>query len=806
MRRLKLLFIFFLTIFSLQLFAQQGILKGRVVDENGEGLMYASVLQMGSENGVTSSEDGYFFLNIPADQKTVIRISLLGFEYEIFNVKIKENDTINKIVKMKRLRSNTIEVQVRDQRLRDEAGSMRLNTSKIKEMPSTVGGVEGLLKILVGSHNELTAQYTVRGGNFDENLVYVNDFEIYRPFLVRSGQQEGLSFINSDLVSGVTFSVGGFQAKYGDKMSSVLDVIYKTPEKFGGSVVMSFLGAQAHIEGADKKKKLTYLIGARQKSNQYLLQSQPTKGQYNPSFTDVQGLVKYKFNQKWEAEIIANYARNRFDFIPEESEEAFGYVNEVYKLRTYFKGQEMDQFDSKFGGASLTFKPNEKTSLKLLASAFQTDESETFDIKGEYGLYAVESDLGKNDFGQTKASLGSGEIHDFARNYLTATVSTIAHRGNYNGNKHFLLWGLDATFVDVRDKLLEWQRRDSAGFSQPFDTSQLLMAKSYHADNSLNYSRFSAFFQDNILLSSAMTLNLGLRASYSLLNEEIIFSPRIQYSFKPEWDRDIVFRFATGLYAQPPFYREMRTADGSLNTGLKAQKSLHFAGGLDYNFSMMGDRPFKVTVEVYYKDLWDLVPYEYEDVRIRYFANNNARGYAYGGELRLFGDLVKDAESWVSIGYMKTENQILDPGTGVYTEMFPRPTDQRLNFGMFFSDYLPRNKNFKMYLNLMYATGLPFSPPGRSLDPKAQLRIPDYKRVDIGFSALLLDGEKRIRRAYSVFNSFKSIWISAEVFNLLGIENTLSYQWIQDFTTEKTYAVPNRLTSRLINLKLAVSF
>lgn len=802
----KLLFtIYFIGLVSFS-FAQTAVIQGKITDEHGQGLFQASIIQIGTNNGISSNESGEFTLIVPADQKLGIQVSLIGYELESFGIKIKAGDTLTKNIQLVRSKSGSIDVQIKDQQIRGEAGSMRINTAKVNELPSTVGGIEGLLKILVGSHNELTSQYTVRGGNFDENLVYVNDFEIYRPFLVRSGQQEGLSFINADLVSGVKFSVGGFQAKYGDKMSSVLDVTYKTPTEFAGSVMLSFLGAQAHLEGASKNKKLTYLIGARQKSNQYLLQSQPTKGQYNPSFSDIQGLLRYKFNDRWEAEVIANYARNRFEFQPQKSEEAFGFVNEVYKLVTYFTGQEMDQFDSKFGGASLTFKPNKRLNLKLLASAFQTNESETYDIQGEYGLFAVESDLGKNDFGQTKASLGSGEIHDFARNYLTANVATFAHRGSYSMKKHFLLWGVDATIVSVKDQLLEWQRRDSAGFSQPYDTSALLMATHFQANNDLQYLRTSAFIQDNILLSSQMTLNIGVRATYSFLNKEMLVSPRVQYSYKPNWKRDIVFRFASGIYDQPPFYREMRSENGTLNTNLKAQKSFHIATGFDYDFSMMGNRPFKVTAEVYYKDLWDLVPYEYDDVRIRYFANNNAQGYAYGGEVRLYGDLVKDAESWVSVGLLKTDNQIYDPTTGTYSKMFPRPTDQRLNFGMFFSDYLPTNKNFKMYLNMVYATGLPFSPPGEALNPDDQLRIPDYKRVDIGFSALLLDGKNRTRRAYSVFNAFKSVWLSAEVFNLLGIENTLSYTWIQDFTSQKTYAVPNRLTSRLINLKLSMDF
>jgi len=789
------------------LFAQPGILKGRITNEYGSPVSHAEIAQVGTDLVVESDDNGSYSISIPGNKKTGIRITALGYEIENFNIRMDGRDSVIRDVVMTSLVEIIDNTVITDQRHRGEAGTVQINTKNLDLNPSPLGGVESLLKILVGSHNELSSQYTVRGGNFDENLVYVNDFEIYRPFLVRSGQQEGLSFVNSDLVSGVNFSTGGFQSKYGDKMSSVLDVTYKKPRDFGGSVMLSLLGAQAHLEGSTRDNKFTYLVGLRQKSNQYLLQSQPTKGQYNPSFTDIQVLLNYKLGKKWETEVIGNYARNRFNFVPERAEEAFGYVNEAYKLTTIYNGSEMDQFDSRYAGWSLTFRPNDKLKLKLLASGFQTNEYETYDINGDYLLDAVQTDLGK-EVGEVLYSLGSGSIHTYARNSLTANVGNIAHRGSYNGGRHFLLWGADVQVVDVTDKLLEWERRDSAGFSQPVSETQLNMNKSYRADNKLTYSRAMFFLQDNILLSEPlnMTLSLGVRGSYSFLNDEVIISPRLQYSFKPKWEKDVVIRIATGIYAQPPFYREMRSMEGTLNKELKAQKSYHVAGGFDYNFSMWGDRPFKLTAEVYYKQLWDLVPYEYDNVRIRYFANNNGRGYAYGGEIRLFGDLVKDAESWVSMGYLKTANQIKDEATGEYGGYMPRPTDQRFTFGMFFSDYLPRNKNFKMFLNLMYATGLPFNPPGKALEPGYELRIPDYKRVDIGFAALLLDGSKKERPAYSLFRGIESVWLSAEVFNLLGIQNTLSYQWIQDFTTDATYAVPNRLTARLINVKLAVKF
>lgn len=807
--RIKLYFLIVLGFFCLPatILAQTAILSGTITNEYGSPVTHAEITVDGSDDRINSSDSGTYSITIPNNKKASLRITALGYEIETFSVKAEGAATITRNIVMTNMMEVIEGTVITDERHRGEAGMVQISTKNLDLNPTPVGGVEGLLKVLVGSRNELSSQYTVRGGNFDENLVYVNDFEIYRPFLVRSGQQEGLSFVNSDLVRSVNFSTGGFQSKFGDKMSSVLDVAYKRPKDFGGSVMLSALGAQAHLEGSTRNNKFTYLVGLRQKSNQYLLQSQPTKGQYNPSFTDIQVLLNYKLGKKWETEIIGNYARNRFSFQPERSEEAFGYVNEAYKLTTAFNGSETDQFDSRFAGWSLTYLPSDKTKLKLLVSGFQTNESETYDIKGEYFLDAIETDLGKA-VGDVLYSLGTGIIHNYARNYLTANVGNIALRGSYNGGKHFLQWGADAQIVDVTDKLMEWERRDSAGYSQPISETELKMNESYRADNRLDYTRLMAYLQDNILLNEAlkMTLNVGVRVSHSFLNNETVLSPRIQYSFVPKWKRDVVIRLATGLYAQPPFYREMRAMDGVLNTDLKAQKSYHIAGGFDYNFKMWGDRPFKITAEAYYKQLWDLVPYEYDNVRIRYFANNNGRGYAYGGEVRLFGDLVKDAESWISMGYLKTANQIKDDATGEYGEYMPRPTDQRFTFGMYFSDYLPRNKNFKMFLNLMYATGLPFSPPGKALDAGYELRIPDYKRVDIGFAALLLDGNKENRPAYSLFRNIESVWLSAEVFNLLGIQNTLSYQWIQDYTTNNTFAVPNRLTARLINVKLAVKF
>lgn len=801
--------------FAYHTFAQSktGTLSGVVTDENGQPVPDVNVTIAGTPSGTSTDSTGKYKIEIVSGNEVTIVFSFVGLEpvkKKAF-VKSGQSKTVN--ARLKSAVHNINEVVKKDERHKYEAGTVTIDARKAAQMPSTIGGVEGIIKTLVGSTNELTSQYSVRGGNYDENLVYVNDFEIYRPFLVRSGQQEGLSFVNSDLASGVNFSIGGFQSKYGDKMSSVLDVTYKHPTEFSGSVMLSLLGGSLHLEGATKNKKLTYLLGLRQKSNQILLQSQPTKGVYNPSFTDFQGLVNYKFNNKWEVELIANYARNRFSFFPQSQTTSFGVLNKAYQLSVFYTGAEIDQFDSKFGGISTTYRPNDRLKLKFLASAFHTNEQETYDISGEYLLGELETDLGKDNFGQVKTYLGTGVIQDFARNYLSVDVATASHRGSYSLHNNFIQWGLDATSIGINDQLHQWERRDSSGFTQPNDPNALNMSQLYVASNNFNYYRLSGYLQDNFRFQDSVkfTGSLGVRYNYTSINKESLVSPRLQLGFKPKWQKDVTFRFATGWYDQPPLYREMRDLQGNTNTNVLAQKSFHVLLGSEYNFKV-SNSPFRLTSEFYYKNLWDLVPYEYDGIKIRYYGNNDAKGYAYGGELRLYADLVKDATSWISVGMMKTEEKILLHNTNAaggdstsYSAYIPRPTDQRLMIAMYFQDYLRHNKNFRVHINLMYGTGLPFGQPnGSRLDDT--LRMPSYKRVDIGFSALLLDGKKKNRPAHSFFRSLKSIWASLEVFNLLDIQNTLSYNWIQDQSSGKVYAVPNRLTSRLLNVKLIVEF
>jgi hypothetical protein len=809
-----------LLVLSVAAAAQTATVTGTVRDANGKPVELAAIRLLDAATGTNSDPKGHYKLEVPAGRRITILYSYVGSDVvrQYMTLTAGETRTIDVVLKV-RTREIT-EVVKRGSRSNNEAGSVYiLDPTHANEGAFTVDPISGVIKSLVGSRNELTSQYSVRGGNFDENLVYVNDFEIMRPFLVRSGQQEGLGFVNSDLVSNVNFSLGGFQARYGDKMSSVLDVTYKRPKKFAGTAMASLLGASLSLEGASKNEKFTYLFGARQKSNQYLLSAQQTKGVYNPSFTDIQAVLNYRFNPRWEIEAIGNYARNRFSLIPEESTTTFGVIDQAYQLRVFYNGSEIDQFDTRFAGLSVTHRPSQKLRLKLLASGFQTHEVETFDISGEYLLGALETDLGKESFGQIKYAIGTGIIQNYARNNLDVNVGTIAHRGSYEAGKHTILWGVDAQFTDISDKIHEWERRDSAGFNQPFDPNATLVMKHYlDSKADFSYVRYSGFLQDNFRIGSDtnhVNISAGVRFLESDLNQEFVVSPRLQATYKPLWKRDVLFKLAAGMYVQPPFYREMRDYDGVINKDLKSQKSLHIVAGTEHNFLWAG-RPIKLTTEAYYKKLTDLVPYVYDDVRIRYSGKNDAVGYAYGAELRLYGELVKDATSWMSIGVMNTQEDITDDkvvykgvagndSATIYPGYGPRPTDQRFMFGLFLQDYLPHNKNFRVNLNLMYASGLPFYQPNA---PRygTLLRLPDYKRADIGFSALLLDAARKQRPRYSFFSNLESIWAGLEVFNLLGIQNTLSYTYIQDQTSGKTFAVPNHLTSRLLNVKLIVRF
>lgn len=807
---LLLLFIF---IFS-GLTAQKINISGTVKNDEGKAIVCDVIVNNG-EYIESSDNEGRYELQLPPDQVYKITFKSLGYITKSINTFLSDGESKVIHVELQHKYKETRQVNVYAERDREQAGNIYLDSKEIEYIPTAVGGVEALIKQFVGSQNEMTSQYNVRGGNFDENLVYINDFEVYRPYLVRSGQQEGLSVINPDLVNRVTFSTGGFQAKYRDKMSSVLDIEYKKPKKFAGSATLGLLGLGMHLEGTSANKRWSYLLGLRNKSNRYFLQSQPTQGIYNPTFTDMQLMIDYRVNDKWKMEFFGNYAQNKFNFLPQTSSVSFGTFDKSLQINTYFEGSELDNFNSAFGGVSTTYNPTQKSQIKLLASHYRTIESENYDILAQYLIGQTSNDPSNPEtYGKIVIALGAGEIQNFARNKLNIDVTNLRLKGFQDLDKHFIQYGIDYSYTVVSDFLKEWVRRDSAGYNQPFDTTTPLYFNVLNAQNDLNYNVFSAFVQDNVRTNNKLfSLNYGLRATYQTMNKEWLISPRLQASYKlPDQNenRDMVIRVSSGIYNQPNFYRELRNRQGQIDPSLRAQKSWQVVGGMDYNFKFW-DRPFKYTSELYYKNMWDIIPYEFENIRIRYIGENASKAYAYGWENRLYGEFVKDAQSWISMGIMKTAENLLSDSmvdaSGNLSEVgyIPRPTDTRFNFGMFFQDYLRNNKNYKVHLNFMYSTGLPTGPPDgyRANDT---LRLPSYRRIDIGFSALLLDKDRKDKPYYSMFNKLESIWLSLEIFNLVGNRNTLSYTYLSDNQSNRTYYIPNQLTSRLFNLRMVVKF
>lgn len=813
--------------FPLKLGAQNAAVYGNIRNEINSPLPSVSI-RISSEEGQVkfSDADGNYEIPIPTDKEITLTFSSVGYENFSKKINLKPGQRYPLYVIMISQTYVIDSITIEDKEIRDQASMIKIDPKKFEALPSTTGGVEAMLKVLgAASNNELSSQYSVRGGNYDENLVYVNDFEIYRPQLTSSGQQEGLSFINSDLVSSLLFSAGGFPAKYGDKMSSVLDITYKKPVKFGGIASISLLGGSLSLEGASKNKRFTFLFGARYKTNQYLLNSLETTGDYKPSFGDIQANFTYEVSEKVSLEALGNYSRNLYNFVPEDRVTTFGTIQQTLRLTVYFDGQELDRYDNSMGGISLTFKPAKNLRLKFLASVYGDQENETFDVIGEYFLGEVGNNLGNSSFGQTLYYIGTGTDHQWGRDYLTANVLKFAHKGTYLKNHHFLLWGFDINHEHINDKLSEWNRVDSAGYTLPYSTSEIFLQNVIRTGYDFSSMRYSAYLQDSWTLNEIrnFTLTYGARINYWDFNNQFLVSPRVELSYQPLWKRDIVFRAAVGVYDQPPFYRELRDLEGNLHPDVLAQRSVHYVVGSDYNFKMW-DRPFKFVSELYYKQIYDLNPYELDNVRIRYFGENDAKGYAAGIDLRLNGEIVKDAESWVSLSLLSTKENLLNDfsyeidtsflnddhsefkldSTIVYPGYIPRPTDQFLNFGMFFQDYIPGNENFKVHLNFLFGTGLPTGPPDH-VRARDTLRLAPYRRVDIGFSALLLNGKKPKIQQSKVWHNFESIWLSLEVFNLLGVSNEISYTWVKDINNT-VYAVPNYLTGRRINLRLMVKF
>ena len=732
-----------------------------------------------------------------------------------------------------------LEVIVTESRIED-ASMVRETVQELKLIPSTSGNFESILPHIAlgtssGTGGELSSQYNVRGGNYDENLVYVNDFEIFRPQLIRSSQQEGLSFPNIDLIRDLSFSSGGFEAKYGDKLSSVLDIRYKRPDQFRASAQMSLLGASAHLEGSKQignssYNKLRYLLGFRYKTSRYLLGSLDVEGEYAPNFTDLQGYFTYDLNKDWQLGFIGNFNRSKYNFIPESQATALGLIDFALQLSSVFEGREVDSFTNGLTGASITFIPqkdNNPLFAKLLVSNYLSDEAERFDILGFYRLSQIETNFGSENAGQEVAILGTGTQHNYARNFLFSRITNVEQKGGIefqsddSESSHFLQWSLKYQNEYIDDKLDEWERLDSAGYSLPFSEESVELTSVYKSTNELNSNRFTAYLQDSYTYLNEdkheLKINLGTRLSYWDLNEEILFSPRAQILYKPlGLDNDLSFKLAGGIYYQSPFYRELRRTDGSINRNLKAQKSLHLVGGLTYDFywPKISDKPFRLIAEMYYKKLDNLISYEIDNVKIRYTGENDASGFATGLDLRINGEFVPGAESWLNISFLRTRESIrgiqhlkreIGDSTAIEVANVPRPTDQLFNVSLFFQDYLPKNENFKMHLNLIVGSGLPFGVKDNNRVFRNTFRYKAYRRVDIGFSWLMWDESRNASSPHHPLRFSKNAWLSLEVFNLLQIDNVASNTWIKTIF-EQQYAVPNNLTSRRINLRFRIDF
>ena len=833
---MRILVTFFLSLVFITAASQNktATISGRIIDENENPLSNISISILGRNTGVVSSDSGNFLLKVAAQKPVALVFSHTGYIAQQKNFYLSPGETETITIRLKTAGVTMDEIVITDERERNENSLVKINPKTAITLPSTTGGIEALIKVLVGSNNELSSQYNVRGGNYDENLVYINDFEVYRPYLVSSGQQEGLSLINPELAKNVSFYTGGFQAKYGDKMSSVLDIQYKKPVKFGGSAYVSLLEQGLQVEGSTKKGAVTWLAAVRNKNNRNLLSNQPTQGAYIPSASDAQAYITYQLNSKWQLELLGIFSTSSFSFFPESVKKTSSVFSPLYTanlgLDIYFEGQEKDQYNTSLIGASIVNTVSKKLRIKWMISQFKDKEKENFDIAGAYLFGDRDFDNSSTTFGQIVNPLGAGYYQNYARNELDIEVWNAGVKGSYTMGKHFLQWGNSIEQTKINDKLRQWEYQDSAGYSLPYNPSSLNLFNAQNSTADLSIQKFTGYIQDNINLSKLkndISLQIGARYNYNSLNKELIISPRVQASWKPRGEKDIVFKLAAGLYHQPPFYRELRRYDGTLNTGIKAQKSTQFVAGVDYNFNGPGNRPFRLTTEAYYKQMTSVVPYDIDNVKIRYLGSNNARAYATGIEMRLFGELVEDAQSWLSLGIMRTRenldndfyyqyknasgeiitpkstDQIVADSIKNNVEWLRRPSDRLITVGLFLEDYLATNKNFKVHVNMLYGSNMSYNIPN-SVKYRNGLIVEPYIRVDIGFSALLLS-EKSSRRSHNPFRGFDNIWASVEIFNLIDRPNIISYQIIKDFTNN-SFAIPNRLTPRLINFKLLARF
>lgn len=814
--RKLLITLLFLFIGSI-VFAQYARVKGIILDENNNPVENVNIAHE-TKSTVTNS-NGFYSLTVPANKKITLVFTHVSLKKTTAILELKPNEDFEFNVTMNEKAEQMGEVIVTANNRKRVQGITTIEPEVIRRIPGANAGIENILKTLPGvySNNELSTQYAVRGGNYDENLVYVNEVEVYRPFLVRSGQQEGLSFTNTDLVQNVDFSAGGFQAKYGDKLSSVLDITYRRPTKFGIAAEASLLGGSLAVDAVSKNQKWSAITGVRYRNNSLLVNSQQTETNFKPTFADVQTNVIYNASTKWQWSFLGNISQNKYNYQPLSRQTNFGTIDEPIALQVYYEGQEKDKYDTYFGAFKTTFKANDTFTLKFITSAYHTLEQEYFDIYAGYYLGEVDSNIGSETFGGVTFSRAIGTQLNHARNDLDALIVNAEVKGFHDLKKNQIEWGFKYTREDIRDRVVEWEVIDSAGFSlnppiilpinqQPYHPyiGPLVPYQNVRALNFATVDRFSGYAQLNRktkLGNHDIWLNIGARmhqwkvsSQTSEGKSQMEFSPRAQFAIKPDWEKDMVFRFSTGLYVQPPSYRELRDSTGTVLPNVKAQKSIHFVLSNDYSFKMW-NRPFKLVTEAYYKILNDVNPYTLDNVRIRYEANNNAKAYAQGLDLRLNGEFVPGTESWFSFGYLKTEENIDNKG------YIPRPTDQRLKFGILFQDYMPNLPSVKLYLNLVYNTGLPGGSPSYADPYVYQTRMRDYRRADVGFFKVFTDNNKNLPNGHWL-KKFKDLSAGLEIFNLFNNLNAITNTWVRDVYTKNQYGIPNFMTTRVFNFKI----
>ena len=814
----KILLILFL--FPTIIWSQKtSIIKGFVKDSKNNSVENVSVKY--KETGTTTNADGFYQIRIPINSKITIEFSHVGFKTltkEFFTKKrniirfspvlVSENEVLEEVV-------------IKNE-IKDAQGVTTLKSKDIERIPGANSGIETLLMTLPGvsNNNELSTQYNVRGGNFDENLVYVNGIEIYRPFLVRSGQQEGLSFVNSTMVQNINFSAGGFQAKYGDKLSSVLDITYRKPTEFSATIKASLLGSSITIEDVFLDNKLSAIVGVRYRDNSLFVNSKQIETNFKPRFTDVQSFLSYTVTEKLSLNFLGNFSLNKYDYQPVTRRTRFGTVSDPLELIVFYDGQEKDTYLTAFSAFSANYQVNDNLELTTTISAFNTQEEEYFDIAASYNLGEVDSNIGSQTFGDVTFSEGIGSQLNHSRNDLDALISNVQIKGTYKKNENQLDFGIKYQSENIKDRIREWEIIDSVGFSirplnlgfindQPYTpfTGPIEPFQNIRAENKLNINRFSGFFQyskKGFIGDHKVWWNIGFRGHLWSVNanqnnaiSQFILSPRAQFAIKPDWEKDMLFRVSGGVYSQPPFYKELRNFNGEIIPNIKAQKSIHMVLGGDYSFTIW-ERPFKLTTEVYYKNLSHINPYSVDNVRIRYQANNNAKGYATGIDIRLNGEFVPGNESWISFGILKTEENINNRG------YIARPSDQRVKLGILFQDYVPNLPNLKAYLNLVYNSGVPGGAPSYADPYNFQNRLRDYKRADLGILYVFTDANKRFSSGF--LSRFKEFTAGLELFNMFDIQNSITNTWVRDVATKNQFGVPNYLSGRILNLRIGMKF